>query len=110
MMIEGLRPLCLVFPDCRVHLVPGHPMYFTDYQASRVLAKAAGKVRVVRHDYVQAEFVEGETLVWKSESGMCGPAIVHVVDNGSEGRWLLVVYDGNPKWLRETIVFPLGHL
>ena len=104
MLIESLRPLCLVFPDSTVHLAPGYPVYFSDDQARRVLEKAGGKVRVLNYDYAPTELREGKPVRWKSDSGYCGSAMVHIVDYASKGRWLLVWNEGDPQWIHETRV------
>lgn len=104
LLIEGLRPLCIVFPDRAVHLVPGYPVYFSDEQAWKVLEKAGGKVRVLIDPghAVLWELIEGEAVMWRSGEGCCGPAIVHVVDCTRRGRWVLVWHEEHPQWIHES--------
>lgn len=109
MLIEGLKPLCIVFPDSAVHLVPGYPVYFSDEQARRVLRKAGGKVRVLIDPGHAApgELIEGERVMWKSGEGLCGPAIVHVVDCTRGGRWVLVWHEDHPQWIHESNIIQI---
>ena len=106
MLIESLRPLCIVFHGRTVHLVPGYPVYFSDEQAWKVLEKASGKVRVLNdpNHTAPTELIEGKSIMWKSDDGFSGPAIVHAIDCTNGGRWVLVWYDDHPRWIHESNV------
>jgi hypothetical protein len=106
LLIESLRPLCIVFGDCAVHLAPGYPVYFSEEQAWKVIEKASGKVRVLNdpgHAF-PGELIEGEPVIWKSGEGLCGPAIVHIISCTEEGRWMLVWHEGRLRWIHESKV------
>lgn len=79
-------------------------MYFSDEQAWRVLEKAGGKVRVLNDHAASGELIEGKPIMWKSGEGFCGPAIVHVIANSKEGRWVLVWHEEHPRWIHESNV------
>ena len=106
MLIEGLRPLCIVFSDSVVHLVPGYPVSFSDEQARKVLEKAGRRVRVL-NDPGQAalvELIEGTLVMWASGEKFWGPAIVHIIDCTKDGRWILVGDEDHLRWIHESKV------
>jgi hypothetical protein len=100
MLIEGLRPLCLVFDKRMIRLIPGYPVYFSYEEAQRILEKAGRKVRVVND---VKDLVEHQ-IMWKSEKGTCGPASIISVDACSTGTWMLVQYRRDWLWIHESKV------
>ena len=106
MLIEGLKPLCIVFADCAVHLAPGYPVYFSDEQARKVLEKAGGKVRVLSDPGHAAtgKLSEGKSVKWRLAKGICGPAMVQIIDCTKDGRWVLVWHEDYALWIHESNV------
>ncbi len=103
MLIEGLRPLCLVLANRMIRLVPGYPVYFSDEEAQKILEKAGSKVRVF-NKHMDVKDSNDDLIMWKSDKGLCGPAFLIAVDSSNAGTWMLVQDGGDWLWIHESKV------
>ncbi len=116
MLVEVLKPITVRFNHREQLLVPGRPVYLPDAQARKLLAKAQGKVRLIRepvggpegacglacHGCGQSSATlhrlascwrcvscvgPGARIWWETPRGRRGPALVSEVVLNSDGVW-----------------------
>ncbi len=132
-MIEALTPLRIRLPQCERQLLPGHPVDLPDEQALKLLARAAGKVRLIREPVGGSEGIGGlacrgcglpcptlyrlahcwrcESCVgpgtqiwWETPRGRRGPALVSELVLNSDGVWCWAENADFHGWVLSKVV------
>ena len=108
LFLEAKKPLSICFPDGKIRLDPGHPMFFNEERALKILTKAKGKVKLIEESAIVSPvpktLTPGWWITWQSDLKFRGPAQIEFVDHIKDGIWVLVFHRGTHKWISEVII------
>lgn len=104
MLIEALRPLLVRLPDGDVQLEPGVPVELPDEHGQQLLRKAPDAVRRLSgpsQPVIEPAASNAKPIYWEHAEGrILGPAVPEFLAQVGEQFWVVVQYDGVPRWIR----------
>jgi len=106
MWVEATTKLCVKLPEGNLVLEPGQPVNIPKEQAQLLIERAQGKVRLCdqAHSVSQKDSLAECSVVWRSDRIIQGLTKVEFIDNSSGQPWLLVCWQGDPIWIRGSLL------
>lgn len=102
MLIEALYPLTVRLPNGDLQMEPGQPVDLPEAYATRLLEKLPQKVRRLdARPLIEPAAPNARPVFWETADRLIlGPAVPEFLAQVGAQFWVVVQYDGAPRWIR----------